>query len=80
MFNLSEINKISKPIHKFDEIIDYLLRNYADEKKIILLTHYVVNCLNDKIREYVLYFICINMLIDVQLKDPKMMRFHYFLF
>ena len=50
MFNLYEINKISKPIHKFDEIIDYLLRNHADEKKIILLAHYVVNCLLVKLK------------------------------
>ena len=61
-----EINKVPKPIHKFDEILDYLraaqLRNYADEKKTIPLTHYVVNCpyckTENKIRENALYCIC----------------------
>ena len=61
-----QINKIPKPIHKFDEILDYLraaqLRNFADEKKTIPLTHYVVNCpyckTENKIRENALYCIC----------------------
>ena len=61
-----EINKIPKPIHKFDEILDYLraaqLRNFGDEKKTIPLTHYVVNCpycnTENKIRENALYCIC----------------------
>ena len=61
-----QINKIPKPIHKFDEILDYLraaqLRNFGDEKKTIPLTHYVVNCpycnTENKIRENALYCIC----------------------
>ena len=61
-----EINKIPKPIHKFDEILDYLraaqLRNFGDKKKTIPLTHYVVNCpycnTENKIRENALYCIC----------------------